>query len=248
MLAWFLSTVLAVHGAATVLIPKIAVKVTADPSELSRHISLLDLRSVRTDGDGDPLYTLDVEIKQRIDSLYVRVTLSKQGQILSDHENTCSTPQCLDVRSNPARLREEVTKVLDETLFKDQRGFGYLVLVDCEAFQQQAAMLNVRPSGVLVIERAFYRLWWYDEARHALSKETLHYLEPTTDKLQELTKAKFTTARGSVMPDTTPKWMQQFCGHKGPLPPPQFALVMQLRPPEPTSRTTAENNNTVIGK
>jgi len=252
MLTWIASTLLLVHGAVLATIPKIEVKITTEPADLSKYLAPPDLRSVRTTVGGDPEYRLAISVTQRIDCLYVRATLSSKDQTLSDHEHTCVAPACLDVRSAPARLREEVTSVLDETLFKDKLGFGYLILVNCDGpFQreQHSAVLNVDRSSILVIERGFYQLWWYDSAKHALAKETIHYLEPTSDTLQELTKARFTTARGSVTPATTPKWLEQFCATKfTPMTTPQFALVMQLRPPDPTSRTVVPNNGAVIGK
>jgi hypothetical protein len=248
MLGWIVSALLAVHGAAPAPapVPKIVVKVTGEPADLAKYISWLDLRSVRTGGDGEPLYTLDIHVKQQPNGLYVRVALSEKGQTLADREHTCPDTPCLDAGRNPARVREEVTNLLDEVLFKDRGAFGYLILVDCDGpFKDNSAVLNVRPSSVLVIERGFYHLWWYDKAKGILLEDTLHYLEPTTDRLTELTKARFTTARGSVMTHTTPKWMQQFCAIKSP--PMQFALVMQLRPPDTTSKTLVPNHDTVVG-
>ncbi len=196
--------------------------------ELRRAAAMPQLRTVHvvTNGaTGDGHYVLHMVMRQDAAGLYIDAQLSPPMQ--RPLTVYCVTTGCVHVPPDQDEIRKLFLRALDETIFSDNHGLGYLIVTGCTQAPGDCATLTVQRSAALGLEMFFYNLRILDKATNRFRGRSYYYLQLTSDGIIDDTSGRFRPVGTSALAHQLLQYLMKSCTEHSA----SFALMPQFQPP-----------------
>jgi len=197
--------------------------------ELAHAAAMPQLRTVHviTNGaTGDGHYVLHMVMRQDAAGLHIDAQLSPPMQ--RTLTVSCAAAGCVHVPADQDEIRKLFLRALDETIFSDDHGLGYLIVTGCTQAAGDCATLTVQRSAALGLEMFFYNLRILDKATNRSRGRSYYYLQLTSDGIIDDTSGRFRPVGASALAHQLLQYLAKSCSQHSAS---SIALVPQFQPP-----------------